>query len=114
MTRGCAAIALVLLFSGAPALPIFGTTFDGCARCPGAARCCCASAKGAGSCRLDRPCSTPDDGAQTPQDTAKAVVESSVTGRGPQASPASPSAEPPAGPVDLPSVPPDPPPRPSL
>src|SRR5262245_46818694 len=114
MTRRWTAAVLALVLSGAPALPIFASASAGCASCAGAARCCCAPAKGAGGCGLGRACASQDGALQPPQDAPKAVVETSPSRAVPPAPERTLRRETSAGPLDLPSVPPDPPPRPSL
>src|SRR3989442_923102 len=111
MKRRCAAFLLMLAFAGPLAAPLVATVRDGCARCAGAARCCCAPSRRPGGCGLARPCgpASGGEGVTAPKDLETALPESTITTRVPPAPPRTVRADSPLEPADLPPVPPDPP-----
>ena len=115
MKRRWAAVVLALSFAGPLAAPLVASAPAGCARCAGAARCCCASERGPGGCRLVRPCGPAWGGeGLAPQILQGALPEDRVAARVPPAPLLGVRADSPIEPADLPPVPPDPPPRTSL
>src|SRR5206468_9779193 len=116
MKRRWAAFVLTLAFAGPLAAPLVAKARAGCARCAGAARCCCAPSRGTGGCALARPCgpASGGDGVMAPQGLVKALPEAPVTSLVPPAPSPATRADSPFAPADLPAVPPDPPPEASL
>src|SRR5947208_3478166 len=116
MRRRWAALVLAMAFAAPLAAPLLASARAGCERCAGAARCCCAPARGAGGCGLARPCGPASgaEGAAAPQRLQEALPEDRVTARVPPAASVSVRDVSPSEPADLPPAPPDPPPRTSL
>ncbi len=114
--RRCLAIVLALMFAGPLAGPLAGSARAGCARCAGAAHCCCAPARGQGGGALARPCGpgSRDDSVPAPLDLQKALPETFVIAWVPPAPASFVRTDVPPEPANLPPVPPDPPPRISL
>src|SRR2546426_240045 len=113
MKRRWGAFFLTLAFAGPLAAPLVATVRDGCGRCAGAARCCCAPSRRPGGCGLARPCAPAagSEGVTAPHELERALPESPVTTRMPPAPPQTVRADSPFEPAELPPVPPDPPPR---
>jgi hypothetical protein len=116
MKRRWAGLLLLLALAGQPVTPLVASLRSGCARCAGAARCCCAPARGPGGCGLARPCGSASggEGVTAPQGPEKALPESTIVARVSPAPPRIVQADPPFEAADPPPVPPDPPPRTSL
>src|SRR5206468_4807108 len=104
MKRRWAAFVLTLAFAGPLAAPLVAKARAGCARCAGAARCCCAPSRGAGGCGLARPCgpASGSEGVAAPQEPARTLPESPITTRMPLAPPRIAPADTPFEPADLP------------
>ena len=113
MERRWAALVLAVALASPLAAPLVASARAGCARCAGAARCCCAPSRGTGGCGLARPCgpASGGEGVMAQQDLEKALPEAPITALVPPAPQPTVRADCPFEPADLPAVPPDPPPE---